>query len=54
MNEMKIENPGHTIQMSFVDPKEAPTITGGPLHRPYKFAQLHFHWHSETRVDDRM
>lgn len=54
VNEIKIENSGHSVQMSFVNPAEAPTISGGPLESTYKFAQLHFHWHSETRVDNKM
>lgn len=51
LNEMKIENVGHTIQMSCVDPNDAPILTGGPLKCPYKFAQFHFHWPCETQVN---
>lgn len=30
--------------MVSVDSDNRPTITGGPLHGTYEFAQLHFHW----------
>lgn len=55
VHRMKIENNGHTIQMTMEDPHEEPVITGGPLEAArYKFVQFHFHWHSETRVNSIM
>lgn len=54
LHKMKIENTGHSVQMSYVDSAEAPIISGGPLIHSCKFAQLHFHWHSETRINNKM
>lgn len=54
VGKMLIENNGHTVQMTFVDPKQLPTIVGGPLTYKYKFAQMHFHWPSETHMNGTM
>lgn len=45
--------------MITMDSKIKPTISGGPLHGEYEFAQFHFHWGdndtlgSEDLIDGR-
>lgn len=53
LQKMQIENNGHTARVSFVDAKDAPLISGGPLDGTYKFSEIHFHWHSETRLNSK-
>lgn len=53
VTKMTLENTGHSVQMTFVDPLEVPTISWGNLLHEYKFAQMHFHWHSETYINSK-
>lgn len=57
-SKMKIENTGHSVQLSIVDVNEKLTISGGPYgNENYQLKQIHFHWGehnekgSETSID---
>ena len=41
------ENNGHSMQFN-PDEDQKFTISGGPLDGEYQFAQLHFHWGSDS------
>ncbi|KFM74432.1 Carbonic anhydrase 7, partial [Stegodyphus mimosarum] len=49
LQEAKIENNGHTIQISPGHNEVARFIDGGGLDSRYRFLQVHFHWGSDSK-----
>ncbi|XP_062923313.1 carbonic anhydrase 7 isoform X1 [Mobula hypostoma] len=41
---MAICNNGHSVVVEFEDCNDKTVISGGPLERPYRLKQFHFHW----------
>ncbi|XP_066443457.1 carbonic anhydrase 4 [Eleutherodactylus coqui] len=46
--ELKLENNGHSVELTLAD-QEAIQITGGGLPGTYVATQLHFHWGNESK-----